>query len=506
MYNATHHHPLPDAQTLHAIEAQAKTALPPGSLMQRAGQAAAQLAWRKIFSGHVHPRATVLAGPGDNGGDAFVAALALHQYGVHVQMYASPTQTRDAQAARAALAAVLPVAPLQDFMQTTAGAHGIIDGLLGIGANRAPQAALAAAITHANTQAQHGTPVIALDVPSGLNAWTGQPWSEHAVIKAHYTQTFLCMKPGLFTGQGPNLSGHIVLEPLGITAPASAAFLTCPADFTSHFAPRLPAQHKGHSGDIAVIGGAPGMQGAALLAARAALATGVGRLYVCLQDRSLSVDPLYPEAMLRTWDNAPTQCNAVLAGCGMAQSPAALQTLARALAWNTPLVLDADALNLLATQPALAQALTQRSAATVITPHPLEAARLLATDSAHIQADRLTAAHALAQRYNAVAVLKGVGTITASPQGDCALNPTGNAALATGGTGDMLAGAIAALLGTGVPAFEAAIAAVYAHGLAAEQLSAQQLGGTAGLHSLDFVRVLTQVFNALRADKIEPVL
>jgi ADP-dependent NAD(P)H-hydrate dehydratase / NAD(P)H-hydrate epimerase len=489
--------PLPDAAALRALEAQAKAALPPGTLMQGAGQSAARLAWREILSGRVRPRAAVLAGPGDNGGDAFAAALSLHARGVHVQVYATPSRTPDAQATREQCAQQLPIAPLQDFLQA-APAHCIIDGLLGIGANRAPHTDMATVIAHANAQQQQGTRILALDVPSGLNAWTGQPWDAQATVCAHITHTFLCMKPGLFNGEGPNFCGQVSLDTLGVIPPHSNFFLTQPGDFSPYFSPRRATQHKGHSGDVAIIGGAAGMQGAALLAARAALATGVGRLYICLQDRAPSVDPLYPEAMVRTWHDLPAQWHAAAVGCGLGQTPEAIALLAHTLTHNTPLVLDADALNLLATQPTLLQAVTQRAAPTVITPHPLEAARLLDSTSAHVQADRLAAAQALAQHCNAVVVLKGAGTVIAASQGYCALNPTGNAALATGGTGDMLAGAIAALLATNMPPFEAAMAAVYAHGLAAEQLSSQQLGGTAGLHSVEFVQVLAKVLNALR--------
>jgi ADP-dependent NAD(P)H-hydrate dehydratase / NAD(P)H-hydrate epimerase len=490
--------PLLDAAGLRALEAQAKAGLPPGTLMQRAGQSAARLAWRTLFSGHVRPRAAVLAGPGDNGGDAFVAALALHMCGVQVHVYADNTQTPDAQHARAQCGQHMPIVPLQDFLQA-APAHGVIDGLLGIGANRAPQAAIAAVITHANAQRSQGTRILALDVPSGLNAWTGQPWDVQATVQADYTHTFLSMKPGLYTGEGQNFCGQVSLDTLGVEAPRSTRFLTQPGDFTAHFSPRRPAQHKGHSGDVAVLGGASGMQGAALLAARAALATGVGRLYVCLQDQALTADPLYPEAMLRTWQTVPAHCSAIAAGCGMGQSDAALQALAQVIAADSTLVLDADALNLMAAQPALMQAVMQRATPTIITPHPLEAARLLNTTAAQVQADRMAAVHALAQRCNAVAVLKGAGTLIATPRGRCALNPTGNTALATGGTGDMLAGAIAALLASRMQPFEAAMAAVYAHGLAAQCLRMRQLGGTAGLHSVEFVQALAQVMNALRA-------
>jgi hydroxyethylthiazole kinase-like uncharacterized protein yjeF len=233
--------------------------------------------------------------------------------------------------------------------------------------------------------------------------------------------------------------------------------------------PRLHASHKGSYGDVAVIGGAPGMAGAALLAARAALHHGAGRVFVGLLDPAApSLDAQQPDLMLRAWESLDLSGMAVACGCGGGDAVrAALPRVLRA--WAA--VLDADALNTVAADPQLQaglQARGRRGGSTVLTPHPLEAARLLGTDTASVQQDRLQAARSLAARFGCVVVLKGSGTVIASPDGELRVNPTGNARLAIAGTGDVLAGMIAARLARGGDAATAAAAAVYLHGLAAD--------------------------------------
>jgi hydroxyethylthiazole kinase-like uncharacterized protein yjeF len=488
---------LPTREELRRIEAAASAELPAGVLMQRAGEASAAIAWRECLAGRIRPTAAVLAGPGGNGGDAFIAALALMRRGVHVSVYASAdSKSFDAREARARCAARAEIYPLNAF-QTASTPDSIIDGILGIGVDRYVTAEVAAVIEHANMLRSRGAWTLALDVPTGLNAFSGITRSARATICADHTVTFICMKPGLFTGNGPDFCGQISLESLEIDVPVGGDALIEALDFMDALPARRPSQHKGSSGDLVVIGGAAGMVGAALLAGRAAAATGIGRLYVCLEGDRFSVDPLYPEIMIRTWETAPPAQSATVIGCGLSQSARAANILASALESASPVLVDADALNLIAANDGLAQQLRGRSAPTVLTPHLLEAARLLRSPSETIQSDRLAAARQIAAVFNAYVVLKGAGSIVATPDGRCRVNPTGGAALATGGTGDMLAGCIGALLAVGTAPFEAACAGVYAHGAAAQQFSST-VRGDAGLHSQEFLPLLRTAMNRLR--------
>jgi ADP-dependent NAD(P)H-hydrate dehydratase / NAD(P)H-hydrate epimerase len=488
--------PLYDLTTLRNIESAGKAALPAGTLMQRAGNEAAALAWRSALCGFVRPLAAVFAGPGDNGGDAFVVAHALAQRGVQVRVFASEiSKSADAQTARSQWAATGSILPLSDAASIE-HAHCVVDGLLGIGIDKAPQGELADASRQINHLGTSGATVISLDVPSGLNAITGIAYRRDTTVVAHQTITFIGGKPGLYTAQGPDFCGQVYVAPLGLTAYSTNASLTELHDFAAALPTRRAAQHKGDSGDLLVIGGAAGMTGAALLAGRAALATGVGRLFVALEDSRVAVDPLRPEAMLRTWSDLPSG-SAIVCGCGLSQNNAACDVLAYAVAQPLPVVLDADALNLLASNPEIQTIVRRRTAPIILTPHPLEAARLLNTDTPTIQSARLASARELAAKLNAHVVLKGAGSIIAHPQGQCFVNPTGNAALATGGTGDMLAGCLGALLCAGMPALPAALAATYVHGLAAQQ-AAKRLGGLSGITSDLLLQELTRLFNTLR--------
>ncbi|WOP16451.1 NAD(P)H-hydrate dehydratase [Ottowia sp. SB7-C50] len=293
--------------------------------------------------------------------------------------------------------------------------------------------------------------------------------------RERHTLTLLTVKPGLFTGQGRDACGTLWFQDLGVHSddgvPPTA--MLCGAPGAS---PRPHASHKGSFGDVAVIGGVSNasrgasMAGAALLAASAALHGGAGRVYVgLLGDGGPTLDVVQAELMFRRPDELPLDAMTVVCGCGGGDAvrdalPAVLQAAAR-------LVLDADALNAIAQDTALQAALTARAArgqATVLTPHPLEAARLLATDTRHVQADRLRAAQTLATRFACVTVLKGSGSVIAAPDELPRINATGNARLATPGSGDVLAGLTGARMAGGMPAFDAACAAVYHHGLIAD--------------------------------------
>jgi ADP-dependent NAD(P)H-hydrate dehydratase / NAD(P)H-hydrate epimerase len=281
--------------------------------------------------------------------------------------------------------------------------------------------------------------------------------------------SLLSLKPGLFTANGRDAAGQVWLDDLGAgeSPEEPSAWLAGPPSSSV----RRHASHKGSYGDVAVIGGATGMTGAALLAASAALHGGAGRVFAALlDDGSLSVDTSQPELMFRRWDSLDLGRMAVACGCGGGDAVRAV--LPKVLSTAGTLVLDADALNAIAADTqlqALLQARSRRQRPSVLTPHPLEAARLLGCDAAQVQRDRLTSGRDLARRFGCVVVLKGSGSVIAAPGLPPVINPTGNARLATAGTGDVLAGMIGARLAAGTPAFEAAAGAVYAHGLAADE-------------------------------------
>jgi len=455
--------PLFEAAAIRRLEGRAAAALPPHALMQRAGLAIARLA----LAIAPHARSIrVACGPGNNGGDGFEAAMHLKQWGKDPVVTWLGDEARLPADARASLqrarAAGVPFA-----QQPPAEADLAIDALLGIGGTRAPEGALAALIEGLNVAS---APVLAVDLPSGLNADTGQAT---LAVRATHTLSLLALKPGLFTAQGRDAAGEVWFDDLLVAADSEAAAATLSPPPAAPVRPH--ASHKGSYGDVAVIGGAPGMAGAALLAARAALHHGAGRVFVGFLDPSApAFDPQQPDLMVRPWDSLDPAKMAVACGCGGGE--AVRLALPRALNART-LVLDADGLNAVAADPQLQSLLAargRRGAATVLTPHPLEAARLLQRDTAGVQADRLAAARELARRFGSVVVLKGSGSVIAAPDGSVRINPTGNARLATAGTGDVLAGMVAARLAGGEDAFAAATAAAYLHGLAADRWPADR--------------------------------
>lgn len=463
--------PLYAVAATRAVEAQAAATLPAHALMQRAGVAVARLGL--AIAPHA-ARVRVYAGPGNNGGDGCEAALHLQQAGRGVEIVMLGDAARlpaDAAAslrrARDAGVTIVPSAAAPLDANDLA-----IDALLGIGARRAPEGALAGAIAEL-----HALPacVLAVDLPSGLDADTGRPLGE-ACVRADHTLALLALKPGLHTGAGRDRCGTVWFDALGVTnRDAPTAWLTG----ASHaaLAPRAHDRHKGSYGDVAIVGGAPGMSGAAWLAARAAHAAGAGRVWVQMLDTAgEGLDPARPELMLRhRWSESPAEVLAAsTAVCGCGGGAAVAAVLPRLLSLVPRLVLDADALNAIAGDASLRtllRARAHRGHASVLTPHPLEAARLLGLDTARVQADRLAAAGQLAEACACVVVLKGSGTVIAAPGRAPWINPTGNAALATAGTGDVLAGWIGGTWAQarGIDAtLTSALGSVWRHGRAAD--------------------------------------
>ena len=609
-----------DLATIRRLEGRWLDATEPGELMACAGAAVARVAMAMWKNLPAHAPVILLVGPGNNGGDALVAGRILRRAGLAVWAAGMPgldTMPPEAEDARAAWEAwradgqvIHGFEQVADWLwpdgNVPAGDDGdvppaepalIIDGLFGIGLAR-PLAGRVAELVRLVNRAR--VPVLAIDVPSGLDADRGAPvgGADAPVIQAHQTVTMIADKPGLHTGAGLRHAGRVWVAPLsdlpleaelgaleaadgpadagewhGVPTEAEAemdpddghdfddsgmddagADAPCPADEDSfpHDLPGvlltaplaaalLPARardaHKGNGGDVLVVGGRLGMAGAARLAAQGAAGAGAGRVWIAVEPETCSrteateesgsprpeddaedkqalvadagardadasvtapeddaddeadapqdafakarqpVDPLHPEIMRFVWDAdaaLPGAAPVLVVGCGLGQDETAQQWLDHALASQAPLVIDADALGLLTEPP--------EAPCSILTPHPLEAARLLGVSVADVQADRPACARALAERFEAVAVLKGAGTVVAAPDGRLAINTSGHPVLATAGTGDVLAGTIAALLAgllrAGCPpdeaAWQAACAGVWLHGRAGECLARHQ--------------------------------
>ena len=452
---------------LRALETRYADAVPP--LMERAGHAAAEFAQR-LLKGSRAPM-LILAGPGNNGGDARVMARVLQQRGTAV-LVASAGDT-------------IP-----------AGKYAlVVDGLFGIGLARPIEGIWAELVARINAFAG---PVLALDIPSGLDGDSGRVLG--VAVRATHTLSFIGGKPGLYTLDGPDHCGKVSVANLGLKLDGLPGALLSLDDFRVGLMPRPRNSHKGSYGSLAVIGGAAGMTGAALLAGRAGLQLGAGRVFVGLLQEQ-AVDPVQPELMLRSPENALAQATVAVVGPGLGSSDAALEILRRVASANFPLLLDADALNLLAAHPVLATRVAQREAATIITPHPAEAARLLASSTEAVQADRVAAALALAQRFKAHVALKGCGTVIAHPDGRWRINTRGNPGLASGGTGDVLSGFVGALLAQGWPADAALSAAVHLHGAAAEALTAAG-DGPIGIAAGELIPAARTLLNRLIATNV----
>lgn len=463
-------HPLLDVATTRRAEELARDFLPAHTLMQRAGLAVAKLAM--AIAPHAQ-RIWIACGPGNNGGDGLEAAVHLRNWGKEpIVTWLGATDLAPFDAAASYCRAVSAEVTFSNEVPTNV--QLCIDALLGIGARRCePVAEMASWIRHLN---DGGAPILAVDVPTGLDADTGTTTKLH--VRATHTLSLLTLKPGLFTAQGRDACGIVwhddlqtVQDELRGVQP-SAMLLGQPIPTA-----RTHASHKGIFGDVAVLGGAPGMTGAALLAASAALHAGAGRVFVGLLDGSkLSVDISQPELMFRPIDSLDFSAMTLVCGCG--GGDAVKTILQQVLSASSFVVLDADAINSISENASLQAQLTARSArsaTTVLTPHPLEAARLLGCTATQVQQDRLTAATQLAQRFRCIVVLKGTGTVIAAPRQIPAINPTGNARLATAGTGDVLAGMIGAKLAAGTPAFRAACEAVYQHGKIADEWPASTI-------------------------------
>ena len=481
--------PLHDTDTSRLAEQAALATQPPHALMERAGLAVARLALALVpHARRIH----VWAGPGNNGGDGLVAARHLLRAGkgVAVSLLADASRLPPgaAHALEQAQQAGVPIQVGEVFAAESSDLA--IDALLGLGSRRAPEGALAEAIAAISGS---GGPVLAVDIPSGLHPDTGMLLGA-AAVRATATLALLTIKPCGFTGLGRDHAGDVWYDCLGQAIGAPSAWLAGPPSAS----PRAHATHKGSFGDVAVVGGAAGMVGAAWLAAQAALAAGAGRVYCSLLDPAATgFDPARPELMGRPawWLSPPALLAATTVVCGCGGGDPVRAALPALLSHVRRLVLDADALNAIASDSALQPLLRARDARglhTLLTPHPLEAARLLGSSAEHVQSDRIAAARELSGQWGCAVLLKGSGSVVAAPGQLPSINPTGNGALASAGTGDVLAGWIGGLWAANprADASQIASASAWQHGIAADRWLERV--GTGPMRACDLIEAMAR--------------
>ncbi len=481
-----------DVAAARRLDAQASAVLGDAgaSLMEQAGTAAWQCLLQRWPQAQ---RVCVAVGSGNNGGDGLVLARLALQAGRSVQVLRLADEGAPSALSQRMRAQYLATGgSVAVFDGALPSADVIVDALFGIGLNRAPDGEAERVIAALNDGA---VPVLALDVPSGVDAQIGHV--PGVAVRAACTLQFIVAHQGLYTGNALEFAGERLLASLQLPA-GSGADVAASADlWQAHRLPRLlpPRRantHKGESGHVLCVGGNLGSGGAVMLAAEAALRAGAGLVSVATQPPH--VGPLLcrlPEAMAHAvQDSAELQrllprARVIAIGPGLGQDDWARECWRLARVSGLPLVVDADALNLLAAAP-----LPMPDA--VLTPHPGEAARLLELTTAQVQADRFSAARNLAERFDAVVVLKGAGTVVAAPHARPRVIAAGNPGMAVGGMGDLLTGIIAALRAQGLGAFDAASAGALLHGLAGDDAAA---GGQRGLLPTDLLVPLRHRLN-----------
>jgi ADP-dependent NAD(P)H-hydrate dehydratase / NAD(P)H-hydrate epimerase len=462
-------------------------------LMCRAGSAALaliQTQWPDVR------RVGIACGPGNNGGDGYVLARLLKHAGIDVKVIILPGGTpHTADAGRAYDECRAMDQRVEVFDEPLPEVELWVDAIYGTGLSRLPQGASQALIERINAS---GVPILALDIPSGMNADSG--YALGACINADHTLSFIAAKRGLYTGSAREDCGNIHVDDLNLPKDIAArfspaAFLLSLDQLSDRFAPRHHNSHKGEYGHVLCVGGEVGMGGAVRLCAEAALRVGAGLASVATRTEGVAaLVAARPEAMTHAVES-PDDLLALIAkadvlavGPGLGQNAWGSALFDCAIASNKPLILDADGLNLLATHP---QALPQA----ILTPHPGEAARLLAVSNREIQADRFGAIDALVEKYQCVVVLKGAGTLVGAPGQVTRVIDTGNPGMATGGMGDVLTGCIASLHAQHFPMFDAACYGALLHGAAGD--AAANVGGERGLLPSDLFPHLRRLANPL---------
>ncbi len=458
-------------------------------LMERAGQAAFNLMmhrWPKVR------KIAVLCGGGNNGGDGFVVARLAHLTGLSVSLYtlSDPEKLQgEAKQAYQALSS-LSLEPKDRLPASLSGYELIIDGLLGTGLNAEVSGRYTQAISLIN---RSKVPVLALDLPSGLNADSGQVMG--GAVQADVTISFIGLNRGLLTGDGPGYVGALHFAdlevPVGVYESISSHVGR--VDYESlkaHIPPRPQHVHKGMCGHLLLVGGDQGMSGAIRLAGEAALRSGSGLVSLATRESHAGIITAQrPELMCHGLEHQGDlqplmdRADVVVCGPGLGQASWGTAMFQQLLAGKKTLVLDADALNLLAKQP-------QHRDDWLLTPHPGEAARLLGSSPDAVNGDRFTAIQALQKRYGGYVLLKGAGTLMCDPKGDITLCSDGNSGMASGGMGDVLSGVLGALLAQDIPPAVAIKLGVAIHAAAGDLAAAEQPRGLLASDLFPYLREL----------------
>jgi NAD(P)H-hydrate epimerase len=501
--------------------------LPGAVLMENAGAAVAKAIAERYPAAR---RPVVLCGKGNNGGDGFVVARRLLHLAPDTYLLGLRAEVKgDArlhmgvyERSGGALTEVADLAAWEGLRSRALSGDLVVDALLGTGLHHAPSGLLGRVVSDVAALQARGTPVVAVDMPSGIPSDTGELGWE--AVTAALTVTFAAAKYGHVLPPSCEHVGSLVVADIGIPRSllsAARLWLLEAADAAAAFPARAPGSHKGTYGHVLVVAGSPGKTGAAVLAASGALRAGAGLVTVAtpapalalvatgraeVMTEALPVSPsgtLDREALPRALALAKER-DAVVLGPGLGQE-GRTRDFVRELVQRcgVPLVVDADGLNLLAPGPRgidAATGLLRRETPTLVTPHPGEMARLVGGTTAEVQRRRLETARSFAMETGATVVLKGQRTIVADHEGRAAVNPTGNAGMATGGTGDVLAGILGALLARGLDPWTAATAGVYLHGLAGDHAAA--LRGQAGMTAGDLVEALPAAILALGPPRI----
>ncbi len=465
--------------------------IPSITLMERAGAGAIDVLAAR------YPDAKnliVVCGGGNNAGDGYVLARLAKENGLGVRVIALVEPGKLKGDAAVCAKKFLRTGAIEETIGIAdlAAADLIIDALLGSGLNRDVKDSFAEVIGLVNESA---APVLALDIPSGLNADTGNCMG--TAVRADMTLTFIGLKRGLFTAEGPEFCGEVLFSDLGtpddIHANVKAgARLIKPSNVAKNLPMRPRDAHKGRHGHVLVIGGDYGYLGAAVLAGSAAARAGSGLVTVATRTEHASHLSLFrPELMTvaasssRDLNAALNRAGVIAIGPGLGKSDWALELFSRVLQTRLPLVVDADALNLLALE-------SQRRQNWVLTPHPGEAARLLGVSTKEIQADRFATIRALRDKFDGTIVLKGAGSLVLGTDGPIHLNCSGNPGMAGGGMGDVLTGIIAGLVAQGMEPDVAAVAGVYLHGHAADLCAVE---GERGMLAGDLLPIIRTLVN-----------
>lgn len=481
-----------DVDGVRRIEAQAIAILGGDdfALMRRAGEAA----WRYLLQHWpLAQRIVVVCGPGNNGGDGYVLARHAREAGRDVRVvHAVGHAPRSDLCRRASAEFAAAGGRADDFDGALGEADLIVDAVFGIGLSRAPEAETAALIAAID---RSGLPVLALDVPSGIDADRGT--APGAAIRATCTLQMLAAHAGLYTGDAFDHVGVAEVASLGVEA---AAFSGTPAkanlamrdDLPRWLQPRSRNSHKGRNGHVLCVGGNEGMGGAIALCSEAALRCGAGLVTVATHaSHASALLARRPEIMARAIDVPPTlqylleRASVVALGPGLGAEAWGRGLFEAAIGSGKPCVIDADALNLLAMAP-------RATPQAVLTPHPGEAARLLGVETAAVQRDRYAAVQELAEKYACPVVLKGAGSIVAAPKQTPLVIAAGNPGMASGGMGDVLTGVIAALLAQGLPSFDAATCGALMHACAGDDAARD---GERGLLASDLFSALRKLAN-----------